>query len=184
MYVSALSIFVAVIATIGPRLVNETIELGTESMPEYAETIREESTTGTIGTRKPSPSIFASRLRPIRMRSEVVAAGAAKSALMVAFGTIQRVFGFLAGLLLLPLWTFYILKDQRRALDFFYNLWPKSIQPDVRNIVGIADRILAVLIFAANCYWAWSLVLQPSSDCISSVSTTPCRWRSWPDSSR
>ncbi|HYI16967.1 MAG TPA: AI-2E family transporter, partial [Thermomicrobiales bacterium] len=31
-------------------------------------------------------------------------------------------------------------------LDFFYKMWPESIQPDVRNIVGIADRILAAYV--------------------------------------
>jgi predicted PurR-regulated permease PerM len=144
-YVSALSIIVALIATIGPRLVNETIDL-VESMPQYAETVRDESNYWNNWYEETIPVDIRIEIEAHLDEVGSVVAGAARSAMMVAFGTIQRVFGFLAGLLLLPLWTFYILKDQRRALDFFYNLWPKTIQPDVRNIVGIADRILAAYI--------------------------------------
>lgn len=144
-YISALSIIVAIIATIGPQLVNETVDL-VETMPEYADTVREESNYWNNWYEETVPEDI--RLEVESNLDEIgsVIAGAARSAVMAAFGTIQRVFGFLAGLALLPLWTFYILKDQRRGLDFFYNLWPKTIQPDVRNVVGIADRILAAYI--------------------------------------
>ena len=70
-YVSALSIFVAVIATIDPA--GQRNDRLVESMPEYAETIREESSYWNSWYEKPSPSIFASRLRPIWMRSGCVA---------------------------------------------------------------------------------------------------------------
>jgi predicted PurR-regulated permease PerM len=144
-YISALSVFIAVVATIGPQLVNETVDL-IETMPEYAETVREESNYWNNWYEETVPSDIRLEIEAHLDEIGSVVAGAAQSAVMATFGTIQRVFGFLAGLLLLPLWTFYILKDQRRALDFFYNLWPRTIQPDVRNVVGIADRILAAYI--------------------------------------
>lgn len=144
-YLSALAIIVAVIATIGPRLVNETVEL-VETMPEYAETVREESNYWNDWYEETVPEDIRVEIEANLDEIGSVIAGAARSAVMAAFGTIQRVFGFLAGLALLPLWTFYVLKDQRRGLDFFYNLWPTSIQPDVRNVVGIADRVLAAYI--------------------------------------
>jgi predicted PurR-regulated permease PerM len=144
-YGLALAAAVAVVATIGPRLVNETIEL-IEGMPEYAETVREESDYWNNWYEETIPEDIRLEIEAHLDEIGSVIAGAAQSAIMATFGTIQRVFGFLAGLALLPLWTFYILKDQRRGLDAFYNMWPRNIQPDVRNIVGIADRILAAYI--------------------------------------
>ncbi|MFW6075548.1 MAG: AI-2E family transporter [Chloroflexota bacterium] len=57
-------------------------------------------------------------------------------------GTLRRVIGFLTGFLLLPLWLFYVLKDERKALDWFYGIWPAHLQGDVREVVRIADRVL------------------------------------------
>ncbi len=144
-YITAIMVFISTIATIGPRLVNETVEL-IESLPDYAETVREESNYWNEWYEETVPVDIRLEIEANLDQIGGVVAGAAQSALMTTFGTIQRVFGFLAGLILLPLWTFYVLKDQRRALDFFYSIWPKAIQPDVRNIVGIADRILAAYI--------------------------------------
>jgi predicted PurR-regulated permease PerM len=144
-YLAALSAFILLIATIGPRLVNETVEL-IESLPEYTETVREESKYWNAWYEETVPVDVRVEIEANLDEVGSVVAGAAQTAVMATFGTIQRVFGFLAGLVLLPLWTFYVLKDQRRALDFFYKMWPESIQPDVRNIVGIADRILAAYV--------------------------------------
>jgi len=58
-------------------------------------------------------------------------------------GSIQRFIGLVAGLVLLPLWLFYVLKDQRQGMAYFYRLWPEEIREDVYQIVRIVDRILA-----------------------------------------
>lgn len=144
-YLVALLTFISVIATIGPRLVNETVEL-IESLPDYAETVREESNYWNRWYEETVPEDVRLNIESHLDDLGGVVGGAAQSAVMATFGTVRRVFGFIAGLALLPLWTFYILKDQRRGLDFFYNLWPKNIQADVRNIVGIADRILGAYV--------------------------------------
>jgi predicted PurR-regulated permease PerM len=69
-----------------------------------------------------------------------------KTALKVTFNAVSTVIGFVAGLALLPFWVFYVLKDQRRGMAWFYNLWPPNWQEDVRNIVGIVDTLLATYI--------------------------------------
>jgi predicted PurR-regulated permease PerM len=69
-----------------------------------------------------------------------------KTALKLTFNAVGTVIGFLAGLALLPLWVFYVLKDQRRGIVWFYKLWPDDWQEDVRNIVGIVDKMLATYI--------------------------------------
>ncbi|MDQ3548906.1 MAG: AI-2E family transporter [Chloroflexota bacterium] len=144
-YVSVLTIFVGLIATIGPRLVNETFDV-VEGLPEYADTIREESDYWNRWYEETVPADIRVEIEANLDEIGTVVAGAAQTAVMATFGTVRRVFGFIAGLALLPLWTFYILKDQRRGLDFFYNLWPNGIQQDVRNVVGIADRIMAAYV--------------------------------------
>lgn len=58
-------------------------------------------------------------------------------------GSIQRFLSLIAGLVLLPLWLFYVLKDQRRGMAYFYSLWPEEVREDVYQIVRIIDRVLA-----------------------------------------
>jgi predicted PurR-regulated permease PerM len=69
-----------------------------------------------------------------------------KAALKVTFNAVGTLIGFIAGLALLPLWLFYVLKDQRKGLAWFYNLWPEDWREDVRAIVGIVDTMLATYI--------------------------------------
>ena len=144
-YLAAISLFASVVATIGPQLVNETIDL-IEGLPEYTDTVREESNYWNRWYEETVPEDIRLNIEANLDEIGSIIAGAAQTAVMATFGTVRRVFGFIAGLALLPLWTFYILKDQRRGLDFFYNMWPRGIQADVRNVVGIADRILAAYV--------------------------------------
>ncbi len=69
-----------------------------------------------------------------------------RAAMKVTFTAVSTLIGFIAGLALLPLWVFYVLKDQRRGMAWFYNLWPPSWRADVREVVSIIDRILAAYI--------------------------------------
>lgn len=144
-YLTIIGAFTAAIATIGPQLVNETIEL-IEGLPGYAETVRKESDYWNRWYIETIPDNIRLQIEDHLDEIGSVLASWAQTALMTTFGTIQRVFGFLAGLVLLPLWTFYILKDQRRGVNAFYNMWPESIRTDVRNVISIADRVLAAYI--------------------------------------
>jgi predicted PurR-regulated permease PerM len=71
---------------------------------------------------------------------------AVRSAARVTLGAVGTVVGIFAGLALLPLWIFYVLKDERRGMAWFYHLWPKEWHEDVCYIVGIVDSILAAYI--------------------------------------
>ncbi len=73
-------------------------------------------------------------------------ATAVRAAMQVTVSAVGTLIGFVAGLAVLPLWLFYVLKDQRRGMMWFYNLWPDSWRADVRAVVGIIDRILAAYI--------------------------------------
>ena len=58
-------------------------------------------------------------------------------------GSIRRFISVVAGLVLIPLWLFYVLKDQRRGMAYFYHLWPEELREDIYQIVRIIDRVLA-----------------------------------------
>ncbi|MGH9174452.1 MAG: AI-2E family transporter, partial [Vicinamibacterales bacterium] len=144
-YVTVLIVFIGLLATVIPPLANETTEL-VESLPEYAETAREESDYWNERYEEAIPEDARVWIEGNLDNAGSLLADASMSALNSMFGTVRRVLSFIFGLLLLPLWTFYVIKDQRRAMNYFYGLWPEGIQQDARNVVGIADRVLGAYI--------------------------------------
>lgn len=144
-YIVGLSIIGATIATVGSVLIDETFQL-IENLPAYTEDAKAEADSWTRWYEETIPPDLQDTIESNLDQFGSMAGEAARTALFTTFGTVARVISFVAGLALLPLWLFYVLKDDRKALDFFYRLWPASIQPDVRHIVGIADRILGAYI--------------------------------------
>lgn len=60
----------------------------------------------------------------------------------VVFSTVATLVGYVA----VPFFVFYVLKDRDYALGRFYGLFPRKLQPDVRECVRIADRVLGAYI--------------------------------------
>jgi predicted PurR-regulated permease PerM len=56
----------------------------------------------------------------------------------VAFSTVS----FVLGLVVVPLWMFYILRDQPQMIEWLYRLIPGEHQEDARNIQGLIDAVL------------------------------------------
>ena len=56
----------------------------------------------------------------------------------VAFSTVSFVFG----LIIVPLWTFYLLRDQPRIAYAFYRRIPAAYREDVRNVQTLIDTVL------------------------------------------
>ena len=68
-----------------------------------------------------------------------------------AFKTIGVVFStlsFVLGLLVVPLWMFYILRDQPEIDASFYRLIPPAYREDVRNIQTLIDAVLGAYLRA------------------------------------
>jgi len=57
----------------------------------------------------------------------------------VVFSTIS----FILGLVIVPFWTFYVLRDQPELGSLFYGLIPPAYREDVRNIHTLIDAVLA-----------------------------------------
>ena len=65
------------------------------------------------------------------------------------FNQLSQVVGlisFIVGLLIIPIWLFYILNDQRKAHVFVNRLLHYKIRPDFWNIWGLIDRSLSAYI--------------------------------------
>jgi predicted PurR-regulated permease PerM len=75
------------------------------------------------------------------------AAGAIGSAVQAAIvGTIRAIssaLGFIVGLLIIPFWLFYVLKDKDRGFNAFNNMLPRSWRSDVWRLIRIINGILS-----------------------------------------
>jgi predicted PurR-regulated permease PerM len=144
-YLTGAAALVVAFMTIGPPIVNETYEL-IENLPRYWQNIRDESDYWTRQYQENIPADIRREIEKNLDEIEGMIASGVRTALATTFGTVRRFIGIVAGLLLLPLWLFYVLKDQRKAATFFYDLWPPALRHDVRNIVDIADRVLGAYV--------------------------------------
>ncbi len=140
-YAVALGIAGAGLYAFGTQVAQETVDLA-ENMPGYVEAARTEFKAWNDWYVETVPADVRREIEANLDEAESVAAAAIKTTLLATVGTVQRVVGLVASLALLPLWIFYLLKDQGKAFDFFYRLWPRPVQRDVRNIVGIVDGVL------------------------------------------
>lgn len=144
-YLLFIGALVTLVMTFGPRLVNETLNL-IDNAPTYVDAAREQFTSWEQKYEETVPPDMQVTIEENVDKVGEFLASAASTALETTFGTVRWFIGFLAGVALLPLWLFYVLKDDRKAMDFFYRLWPPAIQSDVRHIVGIADRVLGAYV--------------------------------------
>ena len=67
-----------------------------------------------------------------------VQAGIFKS-IKVVFSTLS----FMLGLLVIPFWTFYVLRDQPRINAGFHTFVPPAYREDIRNILTLVDNVLS-----------------------------------------
>lgn len=128
-----------------PPLAQQTVSF-VESIPTYQEDVEREAAGLVREYEQLVPEAIRTQIETNlgALGSQVTAA--LRSALGVTIGAVGTVLGIAAALALLPLWIFYVLKDERQGLAWFYRLWPKEWHEDVRHIVGIVDGILSAYI--------------------------------------
>jgi predicted PurR-regulated permease PerM len=68
---------------------------------------------------------------------------AVQAAIVGTIRAISSAMGFIVGLLIIPFWLFYVLKDKDRGFNAFNNMLPRSWRSDVWRIVRIVNGILA-----------------------------------------
>lgn len=128
-----------------PPLASQTVAFA-ESIPGHQEDVRREAAGLVAEYERIVPATYRTQIEANlgALGSQVTVA--VRSAAMVTIGAVGTVAGILAGLALLPLWIFYVLKDERQGMAWFYRLWPEDWHDDVRHIIGIVDDILSAYI--------------------------------------
>jgi predicted PurR-regulated permease PerM len=69
-------------------------------------------------------------------------AGAVQAGLFRTTRMLTQTLGFLIGMLIVPFWTFYVLKDERELMQGLESLIPEGQREDARNIQAIVDGVL------------------------------------------
>jgi predicted PurR-regulated permease PerM len=69
--------------------------------------------------------------------------GAAQAAIGQTVGAVTSTVAFIAGLVIVPVWLFYVLYDQNRFMRKAVETIPAQIRPDTVNVLRISDRILS-----------------------------------------
>ncbi|MEA2574341.1 MAG: hypothetical protein QOH93_1639 [Chloroflexia bacterium] len=78
------------------------------------------------------------------LRNSVGALGSAvQQGAVGALRGVTRAMGFIVGLLIIPFWLFYTLKDKERGINAFNNMLPPAWRTDVWRIVRIINGVLS-----------------------------------------
>lgn len=140
-YIASFGSLTLALMTIGPAILQEITEL-IESIPDYWESIQQE---GDYWFQRYEEEVPRDVRRQIESNFDQLwstVSDAIRTGVLATIGTVRRFLGVMLGLLILPLWIFYVLKDHRQGSQLFYNMWPVQIRSDIRNIVGIVDHVL------------------------------------------
>jgi predicted PurR-regulated permease PerM len=140
-YISGFSLIALVTFTIGPAISREINEL-IENTPTYWEAIRREGDYWVRRYESEVPDDIRIWLEGNFDELGSTITAAIRSGILATVGTLRRFLGILLGLLILPLWIFYVLKDHRQGSNLFYQMWPDHLRADVRNVIGIIDHVL------------------------------------------
>lgn len=140
-YLTAFGLLGTVIYTIGPALLREITAL-IENAPDYWDAILVEADYWVRRYEEDVPLDIRLQIESNLDELGSTIMSAVRTGVVATVGTIQRFFGIILGLLILPLWIFYVLKDQREGSNVFYSMWPVHLRTDVRNVVGIIDYVL------------------------------------------
>ncbi|HUS16804.1 MAG TPA: AI-2E family transporter [Chloroflexia bacterium] len=78
------------------------------------------------------------------LRNSAGAIGSAlQTGLVGALAAVTQAMGFLVGLLIIPFWLFYVLKDKDRGMTALNNMLPAPWRTDVRRLMRIVNGILS-----------------------------------------
>ena len=65
-----------------------------------------------------------------------------QTGLAASVGWLLRTANVIVGLLVIPLWLFYVLRSESSGVRFFYSLFPPAMLADVRNVTTIINNVV------------------------------------------
>ena len=146
-YISVLAAVAGALAIIIPPAFRETREF-IDTVPELFTRARtavegwSEQYTGRI------PEDIRTQIEDLLGSSGSILIQAAQTVIARTFSGVSNTLTIVIGLAIMPIFLFYVLKDQEAALEGFYLTIPLPLQRHVRNVLGIANRILGAYIRA------------------------------------
>ena len=140
-YLAGLLVIVAFLATVIPLAVEETRHF-IEGIPELYNSAREtlESLNDEY-TRRVPENVRAEIQEAMEGVSGVVVSAAQGVLIRTAAG-VQHTLSIVIGLAIMPIFLFYLLKDQEELSETFFATLHPSLRRHVRNVLAIADRTL------------------------------------------
>ena len=140
-YVAALAILAAFLATVIPPVVRESREF-LERVPELYSSARETVEGWNEEYTRRVPENVRTQLQGVFEEVGDVAIGAVRSVLMRTVSGVQHTISIVIGLAVVPMFLFYLLKDGEVLSARFYSMFHPSLRKYVRDIMEIADRTL------------------------------------------
>ena len=141
-YLVFIGVVVGLIFWLAPQVTGQVSDL-LEQTPTYSAQVQEWSAEV---TRWYDSLPISEEMRDSIENSAQSSLGAIGSAiqqgLMGALRVFSRALGFIIGLLIIPFWLFYVLKDKDRGISAFNNMLPEKWRTDVWRIVRIINGVL------------------------------------------
>ncbi len=144
-YAVSLGVLAGAASLFVPPLIQQTNEF-IRSIPEYWATVTRLANDWLAQYEANVPPNIRNQIEGALSNLWSMALSAFQRAMRLTFGAVGAAIGFLSAVVLVPFWMYYVLKDSRRAAEWFYGLWPPAWRRDVQAIARIVDRTLAAYI--------------------------------------
>jgi predicted PurR-regulated permease PerM len=145
MYIVVLGLIAGILSYFVPVVIGQAKVFG-HAVPAYFESTRGEvQRYVTLLFENIPPEIQTTVNDSLTKATGTIMSGIQKG-LELTFVTVTQTIGFIVGLIIVPVWLFYVLKDEAKERDAFYRLIPAKSREDVRCILRIIDELFGAYI--------------------------------------
>ena len=138
-YAVGLSLMVAFLATVIPLAVEETRDF-IDRIPDLYNGARETMESLNEEYTRRVPENVRAEIQDAMEEVSSVIVSAARGVLVRTAAGVQHTLSFVIGLAILPIFLFYLLRDQEELSEGFFSMFHPSLRRHVRNTLAIVDR--------------------------------------------
>jgi predicted PurR-regulated permease PerM len=110
---------------------------------EIASAVQELADRGLVWYRETVPADIQTQIDAAVRQAGARLGGTVQTGLVQTISAVTNTVTFVIGLVIVPIWLFYVLNEQSRFMRAAVQLVPESVRSDVVNVVRIADRIFS-----------------------------------------
>lgn len=133
----------ALIAWLAP-VISEQVRNLAQQMPQYSNQAQEWGRDLTAWYQSlPIPADLRQSIENSVRNSLGAIGSAVQDGAVATLRTVTRAMGFVVGLVIIPFWLFYTLKDKDRGISAFNNMLPQAWRTDVWRIMRIINGVMA-----------------------------------------